>query len=224
MIFALNAVLLVILMIFKIFKYDIQMRPLYWISVNGPYNFMYCRKAKPSKQIFSFLQIQSVYICLFLFFLSLFSHMIPSIVFLQNRKQSKLLILARKNIKCMQLHQDGFLTSTSHTQSTFTHIRPACPARQVFNLLFRLAQKAAASTSSNYLENTGSIRKLTQASFQLIVYEVFHNTLTIHDIRHQIDDSIYRLSNARCYKLCKCSKPTKIIGSKQHINVIRLTL
>ena len=45
------------LMIFKIFKCEIQMRPLYWISVNGTHNFIYCRKAKPSKQIFSFLQI-----------------------------------------------------------------------------------------------------------------------------------------------------------------------
>ena len=46
----------------------------------------------------------------------------------------------------------------------------------------------------------------------------------MNDIRHQIDDSIYRLSNARCYKLCKCSKPTKNIESKQQNNVIRLTL
>ena len=58
-------------MIFKIFKYDIQMRPLYWISVNVPYNFMYCRKAKPSKQIFSFLHL---YMSLFIFPFPLFPY------------------------------------------------------------------------------------------------------------------------------------------------------
>ena len=70
-ILALNAVLLVILMIFKIFKCDIQMRPLYWISVNVPYNFMYCRKAKPSKQIFSFPHL---YMSLFIFPFPLFPY------------------------------------------------------------------------------------------------------------------------------------------------------
>ena len=58
-------------MIFKIFKYDIQMRPLYWISVNVPYNFMYCRKAKPSKQIFSFPHL---YMSLFIFPFPLFPY------------------------------------------------------------------------------------------------------------------------------------------------------
>ena len=47
------------------------MRPLYWISVNGPYNFMYCRKAKPSKQIFCFPHL---YMSLFIFPFPLFPY------------------------------------------------------------------------------------------------------------------------------------------------------
>ena len=74
-ILALNAVLLVILMIFKIFKCDIQMRPLYWISVNGNVQFHLLQESKTIKtNIFLSPDLVRLYMSLFIFPFPLFPY------------------------------------------------------------------------------------------------------------------------------------------------------